>query len=288
MTIVVGTAGWTIPRVAAHAFGGDGRHLTRYARELGGVEINSSFHRPHKVATYARWATETRAGFRFAVKLPRTITHVARLREPEGALDAFLAEVSGLGDKLAVLLVQLPPSFAFEETPAEAFFAALRVRYRGDVVCEPRHASWFAASADAALVRHRIARAAVDPASLSAAAQPGGWVGAGAPVYYRWHGAPRTYWSAYTDDWLAARVAEVERWAVDHDVWCMFDNTASGAATDDALRFRAMLPSCRPSGRGFGSSADADDHRGEARDSSSPNPHTSRSLTPTVADDPAD
>ena len=245
-TITIGTAGWTLPRAVAHAFAGDGRHLERYARVLRGAEINSSFHRPHRVTTYARWAAETPAGFRFAAKLPRTITHDARLRDPEAALDTVLGEVRGLGDKLGPLLIQLPPSFAFEVPLVDDFLAALRARPDGAVVCEPRHASWSTAAADACLVHHRVARAAVDPAPWPEAATPGGWTGPSAPIYFRWHGSPRTYWSAYADDWLAQRADEAVRWAGGHDVWCMFDNTASGAALDDALRFRAMVASRVP------------------------------------------
>lgn len=237
---VVGTAGWSIPRAVADRFAGDGRHLTRYARVLHGTEINSSFHRPHRTTTYVRWAAETPADFRFCVKLPREATHVARLREPEAVLDRFLAEVAGLGDKLAILLVQLPPSLAFDPLTASHFFTALRDRHPGAVVCEPRHASWFEADADALLVRQRVGRVVADPAALDAASRPGGWLGPGAVRYYRWHGAPRTYWSAYDDAWLATQAERVGRHD-DADVWCMFDNTASGAALDDALRFQALV-----------------------------------------------
>src|SRR5918993_2432455 len=72
--IVIGTAGWSIPRAVAHEFTASGSHLERYARVLNGAEINSSFHRPHARAVYARWAAATPDDFRFSVKLPRTIT----------------------------------------------------------------------------------------------------------------------------------------------------------------------------------------------------------------------
>src|SRR4051812_45508332 len=78
--ILVGTAGWTIPRASAHRFTGAGTHLYRNARVLTCAEINSSFHRPHTAATYARWSASTPAGSRFAVTMPRTITHQGRLR----------------------------------------------------------------------------------------------------------------------------------------------------------------------------------------------------------------
>ena len=242
----IGTAGWTLSRDAAASFAGPGRHLERYARRLRCAEINSSFHRSHRAAVYERWAAQTPADFRFAVKLPKAISHDARLRRAREPLLRFLDEVEGLGDRLAVILVQLPPSFAFEARPVRTFFTLLGDRFGGAVVCEPRHASWSAPAADRLLVALRVGRVAADPARWAEAARPGGWLGAsgdgaGAVVYYRWHGAPRTYWSSYSPEWLGARAGELGRWPPDADRWCVFDNTASGAAIANALELSAMI-----------------------------------------------
>ncbi|CAN5182234.1 DUF72 domain-containing protein [soil metagenome] len=242
----IGTAGWSIPRAAADRFAGDGSHLARYARMLDCAEINSSFYRSHRAEVYARWARQTPDGFRFAVKLPRSITHDQRLRASRTLLKKFLAEVSGLGDRLGVLLVQLPPSLPFEARPVRTFFDLLASLFDGAVVCEPRHASWFEPAADRQLQRLQVGRVAADPASTPAAAVPGGWLGpagdgAGAVLYHRWHGSPRMYYSAYGEAWLEARVAELARWPATAKRWCVFDNTASGAALPDALTLRAAL-----------------------------------------------
>jgi len=245
-SVRVGTAGWGIPRATADSFPGDGSHLRRYARVLDCAEINTSFYRSHRPEVYARWAAQTPAGFRFAVKLPRTITHDNRLRASRAALERFMAEVSGLGDRLGVLLVQLPPSLMFDARPVRTFFDLLAGMFDGAVVCEPRHATWFAPAADRLLVKLRVGRVAADPAPHPGAAVPGGWPGAagngaGAVIYHRWHGSPRTYFSAYGDDWLQARADELRRWPETAERWCIFDNTASGAAASDALRLRACL-----------------------------------------------
>ena len=118
----IGTAGWSIPRAMAEGFPGDGSHMARYARVLNCAEINTSFYRSHRPEVYARWAAQTPSGFRFAVKLPRTITHDRRLRGSRAALERFVEEVSGLGDRLGVLLVQVPPSLIFEARPVRTFF----------------------------------------------------------------------------------------------------------------------------------------------------------------------
>ena len=112
------------------------------------MEINSSFYRPHKPATYTKWAGSVPDNFRFAVKVPKEATHARRLVDTEDVLDRFLPEATALGEKLGPLLVQLPPSLAFDADVADTFFAALRERFDGHVVLEPRHPTWFEGKAE--------------------------------------------------------------------------------------------------------------------------------------------
>jgi uncharacterized protein YecE (DUF72 family) len=248
----IGTAAWSIPREVAAEFPGDGQHLDRYARGFACVEINSSFYKPHRTQTYARWASQTPPHFRFAVKLPRAITHDARLRDARQPLQAFLAEAGALGDRLGVLLVQLPPSQPYDARVARDFFKLLRESWDGPVACEPRHASWFEAGADRALAALQISRVAADPARHPGAERPGGWLGpagdgAGALLYYRWHGSPRVYWSRYDDAWLARQAAALAEWPEGAVPWVIFDNTAAGAATANALALQSLAAAARPS-----------------------------------------
>lgn len=243
--LLIGTAGWSLPSAVADSFPGDGAQLERYARVLPCTEINSTFSRTHRPETFTRWAEETPPGFRFSVKLPRAFTHDARLKVPRAEVQAFVESLVGLGDRLAVLLVQLPPSLALEVRQARTFFRSLRASFAGAIVCEPRHRSWFGEDAGPLLVDERIGRVAADPPQPEGAGRPGGWLGEhgdgrGAVVYYRWHGSPRVYWSAYGDDWLAARLQDLAQWPSGTEAWCIFDNTASGAAADDALRMAGM------------------------------------------------
>ncbi len=197
----VGTAGWSIPKCHAGEFPGNGSHLARYAGRITAVEINSSFYRPHRPATYARWAASVPPEFRFAVKLPSAISHGRKLVGPEESLERFLGEVEALGDRLGPILVQLPPSLRYAESIVAGFLGALRARYPGDVVCEPRHPSWFADDVDALLSRFRIARVAANPAVVPRAAKPGGWPGL---VYRRLHGSSKMYYSAYAPEYIEA------------------------------------------------------------------------------------
>ena len=235
--VFLGTAGWAIPRASADAFPTTGSGLQRYASMFTGVEINSTFYRSHRAATLERWRATTPAGFRFAVKAPKAVTHEARLVGCAPRLGQFFDEIAPLGEKLGPVLVQLPPSLAFDAGVASAFLAALRERWEGAVALEPRHASWFGAEAAGLLRDHRIARVAADPACVSAAAEPGGFPDL---TYWRLHGAPRLYFSPYGAQALEALAAAIAR-VPNRQSWCIFDNTASGAAAANALSLAARL-----------------------------------------------
>lgn len=238
-TIRIGCAGWSLPRASWPQFPPDGSHLERYAARFNAVEINSSFYRPHQTATYARWAASVPAGFRFAVKIPKAITHTRRLAGSEALLDEFLAQAGGLGEKLGCLLVQLPPSLALAKETARSFLQSLRDRYQGPVALEPRHASWFTPDAEALLTSLQTSRVLADPVVHPAGRIPGGDSGL---VYVRLHGSPRMYYSAYAKpvlDALAVRLQEAA--ASDAAVWCIFDNTAEGKAVEDALSAQAAV-----------------------------------------------
>jgi uncharacterized protein YecE (DUF72 family) len=234
---VIGTAGWSIAGEAADRFPAQGSALERYASVFRGTEINSSFHRPHRPSTWRRWAESVPEDFRFSVKIPKTISHQRRLAGCGDEVARFLDEAHELGGGLAILLLQLPPSFAFEAAVAGEFLADLAGRTAARLACEPRHPSWFEPEADALLERLEVARVAADPAIVPAAAEPGGWRGL---AYWRLHGSPVKYRSSYEGprlDALAKAIADRR----EPDVWCIFDNTASSAATGDALSLMARL-----------------------------------------------
>ncbi|MCK8682500.1 DUF72 domain-containing protein [Pseudomonas umsongensis] len=236
-TIFTGCAGWSLGREHSAAFTAEGTHLQRYAARLNCAEINSSFYRPHRQQTYQRWAASTPVGFRFSVKVPKLISHVQRLQACDQALDEFVLQCSGLGDRLGCLLVQLPPSLAFDESVAEAFFISLRRCFPGPVVLEPRHESW--TGAEALLVRYQIAQAAVDPSRISTDSTPRGWPGL---KYWRLHGSPRIYYSPYELPRLERLAVELQTATAEgQSAWCIFDNTASGAALGNALTLAQCL-----------------------------------------------
>jgi len=238
MANYIGTAGWSLPSAHAGAFPAEGSQLERYAAVLNCVEINSSFYRPHRPQTYERWAASTPAGFRFAVKCPKQISHEARLAGADEALARFVGEAGALSKKWAVLLVQLPPSLRFDAGVAGRFFDSVHAAFGGAVVCEPRHASWFTPEAEQLMLASEVARAAADPAKFPGAEMPGGHPSV---FYFRWHGSPRMYWSPYDEAWLQERANVLKTLSKGVARWCVFDNTASGAALGNALQLRELL-----------------------------------------------
>ncbi len=241
MRIRIGTAGWAIPAGVRDRFPVAGGGLERYAARLGAVEINSTFYRRHRVSTFERWAAATPADFRFAAKAPREITHRRRLENCEDLLADLAADLKGLGDRLGPVLIQTPPSLAFDETRTGSFLDACRALLEAPIVVEPRHASWFTASADQWLAARQVARVAADPEPAPGAGMPGG---AGGLVYFRLHGSPEMYRSAYGRDRLKIILQEVMAGGeAGAERWVIFDNTASGAAAADALALADMARS---------------------------------------------
>jgi len=229
----VGTAGWAIPPRYQELLAGDGSHLERYAQRLNAVEINSSFYRHHRLQTYRRWAGSVPADFRFAVKVPRTLTHDGELAPLPEVLDQFATEVHGLGRKLGVLLVQLPPKLSFEARVARRFFRELRKRIDVPIACEPRHPSWGSQRAANMLTECAVARVAADPPPWPGADKPGGYERL---AYFRWHGQPRKYYSDYGQERLESlwrELAFASKTAA--RVWSIFDNTVFGYAFGNAL-----------------------------------------------------
>lgn len=231
--IYVGCAGWAIRREFRDLFSDEGTHLQRYSTLFNCVEINSCFYKSHKRSTYEKWAASVPPNFRFSTKLLRTITHEHYLTNVRDLLTKYLEEVQGLGSSLGVILVQLPPKAAFKPHVANDFFEFFRSIYQGPIACEPRHLSWFTPHVLDFLKQLQVTVVAADPAI-----NPDGLSIAGDlnTVYFRLHGSPKIYESDY-DDLNIVHVKNQLKYFQEQfskDVWCIFDNTALGHATENA------------------------------------------------------
>jgi uncharacterized protein YecE (DUF72 family) len=240
-SVLIGLAGWS-EAASRHgkllpAAGEGATGLQRYAAAFDFVEINSSFYRQVKLATYEKWAGEVSADFRFAVKMHRLITHYTRLKNTD-LLKDFFASVEGLGKKLAVVLVQLPPTLVFDSGVAEKCFAVLRSIYQGCVVCEPRHPSWEAKDAQEVLGSFEIGTVLTEiPSEETGAKHPARCC---PPVYVRLHGAPRKYYSSYSAADLA-RLAGFLAASAGRQCHVVFDNTAGPAGVLNALELQKLV-----------------------------------------------
>lgn len=243
MIVSIGCAGWSIPKQFAAHFPESGSHLERYASRFNAVEINSSFYRSHLPMTYSRWAAATPAGFRFSVKLPREITHQRRLIDTESLIRQFLDETAALGEKLGVILIQLPPSLRFDPAIAEDFFGTFRRLSAIPIACEPRHSDWFSLRAVQVFEDFSISRVVADPAPVPLASVP---AGSRSVCYFRLHGSPKMYYSDYDSTRLIDFARRLLAYGTtDTAAWCIFDNTAEGCATVNGLAFRKIVDDLR-------------------------------------------
>ena len=237
-TLRVGTAGWSVPRRPESILPA-GSHLERYAQLFNCVEINTTFYRPHREATYRRWAAAVPHDFCFAVKARQSISHDLRLIDASAAFGQFVAEVSALGDKLGPLLLQLPPSLEFDRAVVHEFLASVRSQFGGGLAVEPRHASWASREASEVLASFSVARVRADPERCVVAHDERSGVEL---TYFRMHGSPRVYYSEYTPEAIARLGRQMlELAGISKSVWCIFDNTASGAAFHNARTLATSL-----------------------------------------------
>jgi uncharacterized protein YecE (DUF72 family) len=256
MTIRIGISGWRYApwRGVFYPEGLAQRRELEYAsRAFASIEINGSFYSLQSPASWAQWHDQVPEDFVFAVKGPRFITHMLRLRGVERALANFFSSgLLQLGPKLGPLLWQFPPDFRFEPDTFEAFLAllprdtdaALALARRRDRALmsgrcampaqpprpirhavEIRHESFRDARFIRLLRRQKVALVLAD----TARAFPYGEDITADFTYLRLHGAEELYVSGYDEgalDWWAARIR----------AW------AAGGEPADATKFANVAP----------------------------------------------
>jgi len=273
--IRIGISGWRYPpwRGVFYPSGLPQRRELQFAAErLNSIELNGSFYSLQRPESYLRWRAETPPGFVFAVKGPRYVTHMLRLRNTRGALANFFASgVLALGEKLGPVLWQLPATHRFDPGELDAFLSLLPRTTIGAAALAGEHdgrldgRAYTAAGEDRPLGHALEARSAtfVDErcyeilrrhgVALVVADAAGDWprfgeVTAGF-VYVRMHGADELYASGYTEPALDDWAARVRGWAdgsgcpdgVGRDVYVYFDNDAKVRAPFDAMSLRGRL-----------------------------------------------
>jgi uncharacterized protein YecE (DUF72 family) len=237
MNIRIGTSGWRYAHWRGGVFYPQGLRqkdeFACYAAHFDTVEINGSFYRVPTEGSVAAWRTAAPAGFSYAWKYPRWLTHYYRLRDPADSFERVFSRMQ-LGAADGPVLFQLPPQLKADR---ERLAQALDLLPKGRrAAFEFRHASWYDPAIFRLLGDHDAALCLSDHADA-----PAPWEITASWTYVRAHGSGGRYWGSYSAAALRGLARRLAAAARDGDVFCFFDNDPEGAAPKDALRLRAML-----------------------------------------------
>jgi uncharacterized protein YecE (DUF72 family) len=240
VNVHVGTSGWSYahwdgvlypPATPARD------RLDHYVRRFHTVELNASFYRWPRTATFAGWQRRLPEGFRLSVKAPRVLTHAKKLSAPEEWLKRIAADWQELGDKRAVLLVQLAPSQQRDDARLAYFLDLLPGWIRTAV--EFRHPSWHDDKVFEMLERRGAAYCVMSGARLPCVLR------ATAPfVYLRLHGPDpdHLYAGSYPRDSLGWWADRIREWTGQgREVYAYFNNDGAGNAVRDAETLRSLI-----------------------------------------------
>ena len=240
MTVLIGTSGWSYghwePELYPPGLPPRDR-LARYAAEFRTAELNSSFYRWPRPAMFADWRRRLPDGFLLSVKAPRGLTHARKLYGPEPWIERLRAGWHELGDRRAILLVQLPPAQARDDARLDYFLNLVPPWIR--LAFEFRHPSWHHDDVLARLEAHGAAYCVMSGANLPCLLR----VTAGF-AYVRLHGPDHhhLYAGSYSDadlHWWADRCREWD--AGGRDVFVYFNNDGDANAVRNARTLSALL-----------------------------------------------
>ena len=240
MGIHVGTSGWSYDhwQGALYPEGSPARdRLGYYVQRFSTVELNASFYHWPRQVSFARWRSTLPAGFQLSVKAPRGLTHAKKLYAPEVWIERVASCWHELGDKRAVLLVQLAPGYTRDDARLDYFLRCVPPWIR--VAVELRHPSWNDDAVFALLERHQAAYCVMSGADLPCLLR------ATAPfVYVRLHGPDhhQLYGGSYSDAdlaWWADRMREWE--SAGREVFAYFNNDGDANAVRNAQTLKWFL-----------------------------------------------
>jgi uncharacterized protein YecE (DUF72 family) len=209
--------------------------FAHYARVFDTVELNNSFYHLPSLAAVQHWTAAAPAGFVFAVKANRYITHLKKLAEPDEPLRQFFDRMRRLGPRLGPILYQLPPRWRCNPARLAAFLDALPDDLTH--VFEFRDPTWLCDEVFCLLDRHGAGLCVHDFPGLSVPR-----LAVGRAAYVRFHGTQFPYAGRYDGRTLGCWA----RWlrnqaAAGRATFAYFNNDAGGQAVCDAQRLRALV-----------------------------------------------
>jgi uncharacterized protein YecE (DUF72 family) len=212
--------------------------LAFYASRLQTVEVNNTFYQLPEESTLRTWRERVPEGFVFAVKASQYITHMKKLKEPEGPVDTFLSRVEALGPRLGPILFQLPPNWHFNGRRLRSFLEVLPPDQR--YAFELRDPDWLNEEAYGILEEHGRGHAAFCIYDFHGRQSPKRITADF--VYVRLHGPYGPYRGTYDTETLAGWAGAFSTWREQgRDVYCYFDNDEAGYAVQNAMELRGML-----------------------------------------------
>ncbi|GAY16976.1 DUF72 domain-containing protein [Mycobacterium sp. shizuoka-1] len=240
MTVRIGTSGWSYdhwdtvlyrPGLPA------AQRLARYVEVFDTVELNASFYRWPKDATFDGWRTRLPAGFTMSVKVHRGLSHFRRLNSPEPWVERIERCQRALGDKREAVLVQLHPDLHRDDARLAHFLSLVPGWIR--IAVEMRHPSWDDPEVYELLERYGAAYVVVSGPGLPCVLRATTDL-----VYVRMHGPDTApiYAGSYTDDDLAWWAERIREWQGQRRrVLVYFNNDGHGHAVRNALSLRELL-----------------------------------------------
>ena len=209
--------------------------LAYYATRFATLEINATFYRLPTVAMVESWRARAPAGFVFAVKAPRAVTHYKRLLPDSESFVLFLERIAALQARLGPVLWQLPPNFGADVERLDAFLSTLPPWMQH--AFEFRHASWFCEPVYDVLRRHGAALVGVSSLRF-----PMQWTPTADFAYVRFHGLEGGAAHDYTGDELRPWADHLRAWARSgHDAYVYFNNDVNTRAPLNAEALREMV-----------------------------------------------
>lgn len=238
----IGTSGWAYKHWRADFYPpgvNDAERLAYYAARFDTAEINASFYRLPSEAAVSAWAARAPAGFSFAWKAPRFLTHYRKLADADESLALIFGRMRGLGQAIGPALFQLPPQLKRDDARLADFLP----RLPGDLrhVVEFRDPSWYAEPVYDLLRAHGVALCLSDHAAAPVPEDPRAWVATAPFVYVRGHGPGGRYHGRYPPEQLVGWAKRIANWADEgRDVYAYFDNDIGCAAPVDAAALRSL------------------------------------------------
>ncbi len=242
MNIHIGTSGWSYKHWKESFYPKGTKstdYLSYYAKQFSTTEINTTFYHIPRISTVENWQRQVPPGFRFTIKMNRYLTQMKKLKEPEETLERFFTAIEPVQPLCSIILLQLPPSLAFDYERTDYLFSLLKKEYKQyEYALEVRHPSWLEVDSLSLLTKYDVAFVI----SQSGNKFPYAEMITAKNVYVRFHGPDALYASSYSDEMLRDYAQKFVQWEKEgHTIWAYFNNDINGHALANANTLKDLV-----------------------------------------------